>query len=132
MLISIGFGDFLDRLTILEIKSERIQNVEKKRTAQEQLASYKCEFQRAIQQFDQDCIRDLAELKSKLKEINWHLWDVEDALRLKDATECFDDDFVRQARRVYFLNDRRAEVKTSIDHACGSAVSEVKEHATAP
>lgn len=132
VLISIGVGDFLDRLTILEIKFERIQNLEKIKVAQGQLASYQREFQRTVQQFDQDCIRELAELRSKLKEINGHLWDVEDALRLKEATKTFDDDFVKQARRVYVLNDRRAEVKTCIDHACGSAVSEVKEHTTAP
>jgi hypothetical protein len=132
VLISIGFGDFLDRLTILEIKFERIQNLEKKKVAQGQLASYQREFQRTVQQFDQECRRELAELKSKLKKINGLLWDVEDALRLIEATKCFDDDFITQARRVYVLNDRRAEVKTCIDQACGSTVSEVKEHMAAP
>jgi hypothetical protein len=130
--ISVGFGDFLDRLTILDIKSERIQNVEKNRIAKGQLDSYQHEFQRIIGEFDQDCTRQIAELKSRLKDINCQLWEVEDDLRAKEATKRFDDEFVMQARRVYLLNDKRAEIKAFIDNASGSAVSEVKEHLNAP
>ena len=73
-------------------------------------------------------VKDIAELRARLKAVNERLWDIEDAIRLKEKAQAFDAEFVKLARSVYFENDERARIKKEINLALGSAYVEEKSY----
>lgn len=117
-------GEFLDKLTILEIKSERISDAAKVANVRREL-----ELLRATWAASPLAARDVAALVAQLREVNEILWDVEDRIRLKEAEQRFDSDFIELARAVYRTNDRRAAIKRRINESLGSELLEEKSYA---
>jgi phenylalanyl-tRNA synthetase alpha subunit len=117
-------GEFLDKLTILEIKSERIQDPEKVANVRRELELLKVTWAGSPL-----ATRDVTALTGQLREVNEILWDVEDRIRLKEAEQRFDADFIELARAVYRTNDKRAAIKRRINVALGSEILEEKSYA---
>ena len=117
-------GEFLDKLTILEIKSERISDAAKVANVRREL-----ELLRATWAASPLAARDVAALVAQLREVNEILWDVEDRIRLKEAEQRFDSDFIELARAVYRTNDKRAAIKRRINVALESEILEEKSYA---
>jgi hypothetical protein len=119
----VSFGEVVDKITILEIKSERIDDPEKTVNIRREL-----ELLEAVWL---DAVRDMADVsdgRSRLKAVNEELWDIEDKIRLKEKASSFDDEFIQIARSVYFTNDRRADIKKEINLALGSELIEEKSY----
>ena len=121
--IDVSVGEIMDKLTILEIKSEKIQDEEK-------LANVRKEQDSLLPAIDQPAYQtdEVRQLVAKLKDINLKLWEIEDEIRLKEADKSFDEGFIELARSVYFTNDQRAEVKKQINLVTGSALVEEKSY----
>ncbi len=119
----VSVGEFVDKLTILKIKSERILAVEK-------LVHIRTELSLLTQLWNESeySQRDITEEMSKLKSINETLWVIEDDIREKEAANSFDEEFIRLARAVYVTNDQRAEIKKSINIKVGSRLIEEKSY----
>jgi len=116
-------GEFLDKLTILEIKSERMTDPAKLANVRREL-----ELLRATWAASPLADRDVAALVAGLKGVNEALWDIEDRIRLKEAARAFDGEFVELARSVYRTNDRRAAIKRELNVALGSELIEEKSY----
>ena len=116
-------GEFLDKLTILEIKSERMQDAA-------QLENVRHELGRLRETWAASplSVRDVATLVAALKAVNEALWEIEDRIRAKEAARTFDDEFVELARGVYRTNDRRAAIKRELNVALGSEILEEKSY----
>ena len=122
-LVPVSFGELVDKITILEIKSERINDVRKAaniRLELELLAAALARFRPLPQRTD--------ELKTQLRGINEALWEIEDQIRDCERTSDFGANFVALARRVYLTNDRRAAVKRQLNELAGSAIVEEKSY----
>jgi hypothetical protein len=117
-------GEFLDKLTILEIKSERIADPAKRANIAHELA-----LLRATWASSPLAGADVAALVAELKAVNETLWDVEDRIRLAETQARFDDAFIQLARAVYQHNDERAAIKRRINLALGSTLIEEKSYA---
>jgi hypothetical protein len=124
ILVPVSFGELLDKIAILEIKCERIQDESK-------LANVRRELDALNETWAAHpaARTDIRELRAKLKAINESLWDIEDDIRDKERAREFDDEFVRLARAVYVTNDERARVKKDINLKLGSAYVEEKSYA---
>jgi hypothetical protein len=120
--VPISVGELMDKITILEIKSERIKNA-----AQLENVRYELAALRGMQLGEVDRA-ELDKLCAELKQVNARLWDVEDAIRDCDARGDFGDAFVELARAVYRLNDERARLKRVISLASGSRLIEEKSY----
>jgi hypothetical protein len=118
--IPAGLGELYDKISILEIKAEKISDVAKLVHAQKELSM----LRDIAVQFPAD-----EKLYEELKGVNRKLWDVEDALRVRESQQNFDEEFIRLARSVYVTNDRRAEIKRQINVGSGSDIVEVKSYA---
>jgi hypothetical protein len=116
-------GEFLDKLTILEIKSERMADAAKLANVNREL-----ELLRATWAASPLASRDVAALVADLKRVNEALWEIEDRIRLKEASGAFDGEFVELARSVYRTNDRRAAIKRELNVALGSDLLEEKSY----
>lgn len=116
-------GEFLDKLTILEIKSERIADPAKLANVRREL-----ELLRSTWAASPLAGRDVAAPVAELKRVNEALWEVEDRLRVKEAGGAFDAEFVELARSVYRHNDRRAAIKRDLNVALGSELLEEKSY----
>jgi hypothetical protein len=116
-------GEFLDKLTILEIKAARIADPAKLANVRREL-----ELLRAAWAASPFAGRDVTALVADLRQVNETLWDVEDGLRAHEAEGRFDAEFVALARSVYRTNDRRAAIKRELNEALGSELREEKSH----
>ena len=121
--IDVSVGEIMDKLTILEIKSEKIQDEAKLANVCEERDSLLPAIDQPAYQTD-----EVRQLVAKLKDINLKLWEIEDEIRLKEADKSFDEGFIELARSVYFTNDQRAEVKKQINLVTGSALVEEKSY----
>lgn len=121
MKIEISIGELVDKVSILDIKLEKIQNADK-------LANIKKEHDLLSAAMENCGIDRDSDEYSRLKEINLRLWEIEDNIRIKEAKQEFDAEFIRLARSVYFENDSRAEVKKEINLKFGSNLVEEKEY----
>lgn len=117
--VPVSVGEVLDKISILEIKSERIADYNKLTNVRKELA----ELQSAAQQ------HRFPELEKELKSVNESLWDIEDRIRVKEKLADFNDEFIELARAVYITNDKRAEIKRQINLIAGSALVEEKSYA---
>jgi Family of unknown function (DUF6165) len=122
--IPVSWGELIDKITILEIKSARFTNTEALKNVQHELALLK---QCASTAMD---IADLHPLADQLKSTNESLWDVEAQLRIKERTQTFDPDFVGLARAVMRLNDQRSRIKKQINLLLDSELIEEKSYET--
>ena len=121
--VPVSPGEVLDKITILEIKSERMTDPAKVANVRTELALLKETWSRAVQ--EDDTVR---ELHTQLKEINEALWEIEDDIRDKERAKEFDQRFIELARSVYFTNDRRSEVKKKLNLHLGSQIIEEKSY----
>jgi len=119
----VSFGEVLDKITILEIKTEQIKNKDK-------LHNIKTELDLLQNTWDDfvEGNNKINTLKEKLKSINQALWNIEDDIRLKEGKKQFDDEFIQLARSVYVTNDKRAEVKKQLNLLLGSTLVEEKSY----
>ena len=123
ILAEISAGELLDKITILEIKKEKIINEEKLENIKKELASLNETMKKSIP--DQSKIQYL---KKDLKKINLKLWDIEDGKRSAEKNKEFGKEFIELARNVYKFNDERAKIKLAINNALGSNIKEVKSY----
>lgn len=119
----VSYGELVDKLTILEIKSERIVDSAK-------LANVRDELRLLTSLWEADPVSatDIRTERGELKRINEALWDIEDEIRLKERDQTFDARFIELARAVYRTNDRRAAVKRAINLKLGSRLVEEKSY----
>ena len=117
----ISIGELVDKITILEIKKNKLQNSKLKNVLKE------LSFLRKLMERQQIEITD--DLFTQLKEINLTLWNIEDQIRVKEKNKEFDNTFIELARSVYFKNDKRAEIKKSINRLSNSEITEEKFYA---
>ena len=123
ILAEISAGELIDKITILEIKREKISNKEKLIEVNKELISLNETFKKSIN--DESKILNF---KNDLKNINLKLWDIEDGKRLAEKNSQFDEKFIELARSVYKFNDERAKIKLAINNALGSNIKEVKSY----
>ena len=123
ILAEISAGELFDKITILEIKKEKISNKEKLVDVEKELNSLNDTVGKFIP--DQS---NISKHINDLKEINLKLWDIEDGKRAAEKEKKFDDKFIELARNVYKLNDERAKIKLAINMALGSNIKEVKSY----
>lgn len=124
LVAEISVGEFLDKITILEIKAERISDPAKLKNIHTELDTLRQTW--AASPFSKhDIGNDIAQLKA----INEKLWVIEDEIRDKERDGAFDQEFIELARAVYFTNDERAAVKRTINIKVGSALVEEKSYA---
>ena len=123
ILAEISAGELFDKITILEIKKEKISNKEKLIDIEKELNSLNDTVKKFIS--DQS---NISKHISDLKEINLKLWDIEDGKRAAEKEKKFDDKFIELARNVYKFNDERAKIKLAINIALGSNIKEVKSY----
>ena len=116
-------GEFLDKLAILEIKSERMTDPAKLANVQREL-----ELLRTTWAASPLAVRDVSVLVRELKRVNEALWEIEDQIRAKEASQAFDDEFVELARSVYRNNDQRAAIKRQLNLELGSELVEEKSY----
>ena len=123
ILVPVSFGELLDKIAILQIKSERMSDPAK-------LANVRKELSALEQTWLQHPAAggDVVQLRAELKAVNERLWEIEDEVRLQEKAGAFDEAFVRLARSVYFQNDERARIKKAINLALGSSYVEEKSY----
>lgn len=121
MKIDVSVGEVFDRLSILEIKLERIADPAK-------LRNIKAEYDLLLKALDGAGISRESKDFRELKAVNERLWEIEDLIRKKERAGRFDQEFVDLARSVYRENDRRFEIKTRINRTTGSELVEEKEY----
>ncbi|MBW0149356.1 DUF6165 family protein [Marinobacter arenosus] len=121
--VPVSFGEVLDKITILEIKSERIKDEAKVRNVRLELDELSATWDEAVK--DQDAIADL---RKQLKAVNEALWEIEDDIRDQEAEQDFGPRFIELARAVYVTNDKRAAIKKDVNLALGSRFVEEKSY----
>jgi hypothetical protein len=119
----ISYGELVDKITILTIKTRNITDPEKLKNVYTELASLQDSYNHYIGNDN-----EIAQLQAKLEEVNKALWDVEDAIRIKERNQEFDDEFIALARSVYTTNDKRCALKKKIDLLLGSHITEEKSY----
>ena len=123
--IQVSAGDLLDKITILEIKNERISDLKKLTNVRKELASLEAE-----NPFDLNNWTELSALLEELRMVNRNLWDIEDQIRTCENISDFGDKFVQLARSVYVQNDTRADIKKRINILTKSNLTEEKSYAS--
>jgi len=121
--VPVSPGEVLDKITILEIKSERMSDPEKVANVRVELALLQETWNNFIKNDDK-----IQRLHEQLKEINEALWEIEDDIRDKERAKEFDERFIELARAVYVTNDRRSEVKKQLNLHLGSGIVEEKSY----
>ena len=121
--VPVSFGELLDKIAILQIKSERMADPVKLANVRSELAALEQTWMA-----HPAAGGDIVGLRAQLKAVNERLWVIEDDIRIKEKAQAFDDDFIRLARSVYFENDERARIKKDINLALGSAYVEEKSY----
>ena len=118
--VPISVGELIDKITILEIKKDKLKNLKLKNILKE------LSFLRAVLEKNSIFIPD--EIFFQLKSINLKLWDIEDKIRIKEKNKEFDNEFIELARSVYLNNDRRSETKKELNIMFNSEIIEEKSY----
>ena len=118
--VPISIGELIDKITILEIKKDKLKNLKLKNILKE------LSFLRAVLEKNSIFIPD--EIFMQLKSINLTLWDIEDKIRIKEKNKEFDNEFIKLARSVYLNNDRRSETKKELNIMFNSEIIEEKSY----
>ncbi len=121
--VPISIGDLIDKITILQVKLEKIEDQEKLKNVHYELECLQATFHRHVPSFSQ-----LPELSAALKEVNSKLWDIENGTRAKEAKKEFDAEFIELARSVYINNNLRHALKREINVLTGSRIIEEKQY----
>ena len=118
--VPISVGELIDKITILEIKKDKLKNLKLKNILKE------LSFLRAVLEKNSIFIPDA--IYFQLKSINLKLWDIEDKIRIKEKNKEFDNEFIKLARSVYLNNDRRSETKKELNIMFNSEIIEEKSY----
>ena len=123
ILVEVSVGELLDKISILEIKQEKIKDAEKLKYIHDEYKVLKEQLSINVKSDDK-----LNELFRSLKEINSKLWMIEDDKRMCEKNSDFSEKFIKLSRDVHFLNDDRAKIKLQINDHTGSKIREIKEY----
>ena len=123
ILVEVSVGELLDKISILEIKKEKIKDSEKIKFINDEYEVLKGQLNQNVKSDEK-----LNHLFSSLKDINSKLWVIEDDKRLCEKNSDFGEKFIRLSRDVHFLNDDRAKIKLEINNHTGSKIKEIKEY----
>ena len=120
--IRISWGELIDKITILEIKTERLESATARENVKRELEELRAAAKSA------DDTPELASLKTALKHVNETLWQIEDDIREMEASKCFESEFIELARAIYRSNDERGRIKAKINALLKSEVTEEKQY----
>ena len=123
ILVEVSVGELLDKISILEIKQEKIKNTESLKFIKDEYNILKAELDKNVKNDEK-----LKNLFNSLKEINSKLWIIEDDKRMCEKNKDFGVKFIKLSRDVHFLNDDRAKIKLEINNHTGSKIKEIKEY----
>jgi len=123
ILVEVSVGELLDKISILEIKKEKIKDPEKLKFINNEYNVLKTQLNQNIKTDEK-----LETLFKSLKEINSKLWIIEDDKRLCEKNSDFTEKFIKLSRDVHFLNDNRAKIKLEMNEHTGSTIKEIKEY----
>ena len=123
IIVEVSIGELLDKISILEIKQEKIKDSEKLKFIKNEQSILKNQLEKNVKSDDK-----LNDLYQSLKEINSKLWVIEDKKRLCEKEKDFGEKFIKLSRDVHFLNDDRAKIKLKINNHTGSVIKEIKEY----
>ena len=123
ILVEVSVGELLDKISILEIKKEKIKNQEKLKFITDEYNILKAKLDKNIKLDEK-----LSGLFGSLKDINSKLWVIEDEKRMCEKNSDFGEKFIKLSRDIHFLNDKRANIKLDINNHTGSKIKEIKEY----
>ena len=123
IIVEVSIGELLDKISILEIKQEKIKDPEKLKFINNEYSILKDQLEKNVKSDDK-----LNNLYQSLKQINTKLWVIEDDKRQCEKNKDFSEKFIKLSRDVHFLNDDRAKIKLEINNHTGSVIKEIKEY----
>jgi len=123
IIVEVSVGELLDKVSILEIKQEKIKDLEKLKFISDEHSVLKDQLDKNVKSDDR-----LKKLFQSLKEINAKLWVIEDDKRQCEKEKDFTEKFIKLSRDVHFLNDDRAKIKLEMNNHTGSKIKEIKEY----
>jgi hypothetical protein len=123
ILVEVSVGELLDKISILEIKKEKIKDHTKQKFINDEHLILKEQLDKNVKSNEM-----LNGLFKSLKEINSRLWVIEDDKRLCEKNKDFTEKFIKLSRDIHFLNDERAKIKLEINNLTGSKIKEIKEY----
>ena len=123
ILVEVSVGELLDKLSILEIKKDKIKDNNKLKFISEEYVILKNQFEKNVK-----IDNKLNNLFKSLKDINNKLWDIENEKRLCEKNSDFGETFIKTSRDIHFLNDKRGNIKLEINNYTGSKIKEIKEY----
>ena len=123
IIVEVSIGELLDKISILEIKQEKIKDLEKLKFINNEHSILKDQLEKNVKSDEK-----LNNLYRSLKEINAKLWIIEDDKRQCEKDKDFGEKFIKLSRDVHFLNDDRAKIKLEINNHTGSVIKEIKEY----
>ena len=123
IIVEVSIGELLDKISILEIKQEKIKDSEKLKFINNEHSILKNQLEKNVRSDEK-----LNNLYQSLKEINAKLWVIEDDKRQCEKDKDFGEKFIKLSRDIHFLNDERAQIKLSINEHTGSKIKEIKEY----
>ena len=123
ILVEVSVGELLDKISILEIKKQKIRDPDKLRFINDEHLILKDQLHQNVKSDDK-----LNDLFQSLKEINAKLWVIEDEKRLCEKNSNFTENFIKLSRDIHFLNDERAKIKLEMNNHTGSKIREIKEY----
>ena len=123
ILVEVSVGELLDKISILEIKKEKIKDTDKLKFINEEYNILNDQFKKSVKTDER-----LNQLFKSLKEINAKLWIIEDEKRMYEKNSDFSEKFIKVSRDIHFFNDDRAKIKLEINNHTGSKIKEIKEY----
>ena len=123
IIVEVSIGALLDKISILEIKQEKIKNLDKLKFINNEYSILKDQLSKNVKSDDKFSI-----VFSSLREINSKLWVIEDDKRQCEKDKDFGEKFIKLSRDIHFLNDDRAKIKLEINNYTGSTIKEIKEY----
>jgi hypothetical protein len=123
ILVEVSVGELFDKMSILEIKKDRIKDSEKLKFINDEYEVLKSELEKNVK-----LDKELEKFFVALKNVNSKLWIIEDDKRKCEKDSNFGENFIRLSRDVHFLNDTRAKIKLDINNHSGSKIKEIKEY----
>ena len=123
IIIEVSTGELLDKISILEIKKEKIKDTEKLKFIHNEYSILKDQLKKNVETDEK-----LNQMYQSLKDLNFKLWEIEDDKRKCEKNKDFGERFIQLSRDVHFLNDNRAKIKLEINNYSGSEIKEIKEY----
>ena len=123
IIVEVSVGELLDKISILEIKKEKIKDTEKLKFINNEYSILKDQLKKNVENDEK-----LNQMYQSLKDLNFKLWEIEDDKRKCEKNKDFGERFIQLSRDVHFLNDNRAKIKLEINNYSGSEIKEIKEY----